>query len=493
MSEVKFKLAAGTNVGLIRQNNEDNFVVCPDFNTSDWLIPQDGNYAVLGNLGALLVVADGMGGANAGEVASAIAVQTIQDLFKADELKRVVGDDKAIQKFMVDVVKAADMNIFNRSKSDKASRGMGTTIVMAWILGKRAYVCWCGDSRCYALTRHNGLIQISKDHSYVQELVDRGELEPEYMHDHPLSNVITRCLGDLDKRALPETRVFELSDGDSIMLCSDGLSGMCLDAQIEAILTEFHENPMECKNELISAALAGGGHDNVTVALCTVQIEQPDDIAIEPVTSQAQRLRNTEASELRSTVKTDKQKIRKKRKDEPLQPAATAQHPETQESPLPQTNEQEQPKQAEAKIVVAAEDTPKDESTKGIEEGKLEDTAEETTADAGQAGETDTPAEADKKETKDNSEEKEAKTNNEKQQSEDEEGENKDEEEEEEDVETTVKVGVGGMKKKTWLLLLVCAIFLAVAAYCISSVPACEPIRNVCCRILHQSVTETAP
>ena len=130
MSEVKFKLAAGTNVGLIRQNNEDNFVVCPDFNTSDWLIPQDGDYAVLGDLGALLVVADGMGGANAGEVASAIAVQTIQDLFRADELRRVIGDDKAIQKFMVDVVKAADLNIFSRSKSDKSSRGMGTTIVM---------------------------------------------------------------------------------------------------------------------------------------------------------------------------------------------------------------------------------------------------------------------------------------------------------------------------------------------------------------------------
>ena len=302
MSEVRFKLAAGTNVGLIRTNNEDNFVVCPDLSTSQWLIPQDGDYAVLGELGALLVVADGMGGANAGEVASAIAVETIQQLFVPDKIRGVVNDEAAIQNFMKDVVKSADLNILQRSKQDESAKGMGTTVVMAWIIGQRAYVCWCGDSRCYSFNYNRGLLQISKDHSYVQELVDQGELEPEFMHDHPLSNVITRCLGDMEKRANPDTKVYELSNGDSIMLCSDGLSGLCYDDQITEIIDKFGENPMDCKNELISAALNNGGHDNVTVAMITVKTDDDAEQTVRPAAPRTKEEKE-EADTLKDTVK----------------------------------------------------------------------------------------------------------------------------------------------------------------------------------------------
>lgn len=282
MPEVKFKIAAGTNVGLVRKNNEDNFVVCPDLCTSDWRIPQAGSpYANLGKYGALLVVADGMGGANAGEVASAIAVETIQQSFGPDRLDEVVTDDKAVQEFMKDVVKAADARIFKHSKSDRSTRGMGTTIVMAWILGDKAYICWCGDSRCYMLNKRRGLMRLSKDHSYVQELVDRGELEPEFASDHPLSNVITRCLGDNENRAVPDTRIVQLHNGDTLLLCSDGLSGLCNDVQLLDLLIKYREDLVKCKEELISAALNEGGHDNVTVALCNIEMpendEQPED------------------------------------------------------------------------------------------------------------------------------------------------------------------------------------------------------------------------
>lgn len=276
MSEIKYRLAAATNVGLIRKNNEDNFVVCPDLASSDWRIPQVSDYADLGVFGSLLVVADGMGGANAGEVASAIAVETVQQSFIPEHLRDVVTDDKAIQEFMKEVVKAADVKIFNRSRNDSNTRGMGTTIVMAWILNDKVYLCWCGDSRCYLLNRQKGLIRLSKDHSYVQELIDKGELEPEFAMDHPLSNVITRCLGDMQSRAIPETRISQLHDGDTILLCSDGLSGMCNDMQILDLLIEFRDDPEVCKNELISAALNEGGHDNVTVALCNIQMTQQD-------------------------------------------------------------------------------------------------------------------------------------------------------------------------------------------------------------------------
>ena len=277
MSTVEFKLAAGTNVGLFRKNNEDNFIVSPDLATAQWLLPKDDEYAELGQYGALLVVADGMGGMNAGEVASAIAVETVQQMFTPDNIAPVVDDSKAIQEFMEGVAKTADLNILNRSRDDSSTQGMGTTIVMAWILGQRVYVSWCGDSRCYVYNKKRGLRRLSKDHSFVQELVDKGELEPEYASDHPLSNISTRCLGNEEKRAEPETRIYELYDGDVIMLCSDGLCGLCQDDHIAEVIDEFKENPQECRNELISAALSKGGHDNVTVALCTVHLDRTEE------------------------------------------------------------------------------------------------------------------------------------------------------------------------------------------------------------------------
>lgn len=277
MSEVKIKLAAGTNVGLIRQNNEDNFVVSSDLSTSEWLIPQVGEYIDLGTYGALLTVADGMGGANAGEVASAKAIETIQEFFVPDKLQKVGSDDDKIQDFMKSVVKQADLNILKCSKDDPSKEGMGTTIVMAWLLGSKAYVCWCGDSRCYVLTKSNGLVRLSKDHSFVQELIDKGELDPEYASDHPLSNIVTRCLGDVENRSNPESRVYPLRDGDVIMLCSDGLCGLCHDDEITDTMNNFRDDPVECKNELISMALSNGGYDNVTVALCAVQKEGEEE------------------------------------------------------------------------------------------------------------------------------------------------------------------------------------------------------------------------
>lgn len=273
MSEVKISIAAGTNVGLFRQNNEDSFVVCSDLNTSEWLNPQVGQQTDLGELGALLVVADGMGGANAGEVASAIAVNTVQEQFVPENLRSVIEDDKTVQEYMKAVVKQADLNIFNQSKENPETQGMGTTIVMVWILNDKAYICWCGDSRCYVLSKRKGLVQLSKDHSYVQELVDKGELNPELMHEHPLSNVITRCLGDAENRAEPETRVYQLYNGDVLMLCSDGLCGLCHDDVIKDTMVQYHDTPEECKDELISLALSCGGYDNVTVALANVYKE----------------------------------------------------------------------------------------------------------------------------------------------------------------------------------------------------------------------------
>lgn len=277
MSKTRIKLAGDTNVGLVRKNNEDNLVFCRDLAVSEWNIPQVDEAIDLGQYGALLVVADGMGGANAGEVASAIAIDTIKAEFKPENIIPIIESDEKILDFMVDAAKVADLNILKKSKEDSSTQGMGTTIVMAWILEQKAYVCWCGDSRCYVFNPNLGLTRLSKDHSYVQELVDKGELKAENAHDHPYSNIITRCLGDFENRAVPDARIHSLHNGDILMLCSDGLCGLCYDDDILNVMSEHRDNIDECKDELIAAAIAAGGHDNVTVVVSAVEIELSEE------------------------------------------------------------------------------------------------------------------------------------------------------------------------------------------------------------------------
>ena len=150
MSIINIKLAAGTDVGLVRRNNEDNFVVNADLQKDSWIIPQNSESITLGEYGTLLVVADGMGGTNAGEVASAIAIETIQQKFSPEELGKFFAgkeslSEKAFNEFLTDAVKAADLNIINRSKEDSSTQGMGTTVVILWLIGEKVYVSWCGE------------------------------------------------------------------------------------------------------------------------------------------------------------------------------------------------------------------------------------------------------------------------------------------------------------------------------------------------------------
>lgn len=276
----KIQISASTDVGLVRKNNEDNFIVCTDLTNPDWSVTETPQSVELGEYGSLLVVADGMGGANAGEVASAIAVDTVRQMFVPQTIAEVVKDTASIIPFMEKVIKAADRNIVSHGNMNTSTQGMGTTIVMAWILGCKAYIGWCGDSRCYVFNPGVGFSRLSKDHSYVQTLVDSGALTPELAFDHPMSNIITRCLSASDNNAEPDFCVRELKDGDILLLCSDGLCGYCRDEQISDIVMGSTASMIECRNKLISAALAAGGYDNVTVAVARMEIasdEVPDN------------------------------------------------------------------------------------------------------------------------------------------------------------------------------------------------------------------------
>lgn len=260
---MQFKLEAGTNVGLIRTRNDDMFLASADLKAGQWFFPQSNEFVNLGQYGALLVVADGEN--KGGDVASAIAVETIQLKFTNNSLKWIVNDDIAIRKFLIDAVKSADLNIYNRSKTDKLNQGMTASIVLAWILANKVYVCWCGNCRCYKY-RNSKMVQVTKDHSYVQELVDKAIISVDEMRTHPLSNVLLRCLGDLEKRAQPDIRQFELHGDETILLCSDGLYKPLDDIDIYKVIRNNH-SLNECKNELISVALKKGGDDNITVVV----------------------------------------------------------------------------------------------------------------------------------------------------------------------------------------------------------------------------------
>ncbi len=281
MEKLNIRLAARCEAAG-RPNNEDNFQVDSDPYTGNWQFKKDEVFP-LGNLGALLLVCDGMGGMNAGEVASKIAVDTVKYRFSIDSLSNIVQYvDEQRCDFIRHVIQEADTNIKKESSADIAKRGMGSTIVLAWLLEGKAYVGWCGDSRAYKYNPNHGLVQLSHDHSYVQELVDSGKLSPELAFDHPNSNVITRSLGDPRGAAQPDVKCFSLEENDIILLCSDGLCGVLRDHEMEQLIAGHQNSMVACLDALWEAARNAGWHDNVTIELAQVMPKhaKPQDIPV---------------------------------------------------------------------------------------------------------------------------------------------------------------------------------------------------------------------
>lgn len=277
---------AGTNVGL-RENNEDNFTVCPDLSKGEWTMPHDHQQTIgLGSLGCMMVVADGMGGQNAGEVASAIAVATVQELFSPAHIPHTVVEKADTAKdFLRKVIVEADIRVKKYGKQHRQAEGLGSTIVMVWMMKDKAFVAWLGDSRAYSFVPGLGIGRISKDHSYVQRLVDEGKITDEQAMNDPNSNIITRSLGDTSQRARPDVEEIALHDGEVLLLCSDGLCGVCKDDQIGGIVEENQQDLQQCKETLTAAALNNGGSDNITIALLQVSLDSqsaPDEATNEP-------------------------------------------------------------------------------------------------------------------------------------------------------------------------------------------------------------------
>lgn len=267
MAKIKFTLAARCEAAG-RDNNEDNYQVVADVATDKASFVAD-QTLTLGAKGTLLVVCDGMGGMNAGEVASAIAVKTIKDCFCSSKISDAVL--AAPEKFIKTSIQAADAAIKEHEKKNPETEGMGSTIVLVWLLKGKAYVGWCGDSRAYRYNPVSGLERLSHDHSYVQELVDAGSITEELAFFHPNNNIITRSLGDPRGAAQPDTKVFDIQKNDLFLLCSDGLCGCLQDKQILEVLEQNHDNLSQCRDALWKADEAAGWHDNVTTILAHIE------------------------------------------------------------------------------------------------------------------------------------------------------------------------------------------------------------------------------
>jgi protein phosphatase len=240
-----YRFCSQTHAGLVRENNEDA------------LFMQE----ALG----LVILADGMGGYKAGEVASGMAVQVIaQDL--VDWLAQAPADvtDKSVRRAMEVSVEKANTAVYQASLSNEQFTGMGTTLVVAVFRPHTLVVGHVGDSRCYRL-RRGQLTQLTKDHSLLQERLDAGLMTRKQVANSSQKNVVTRALG-VEDGVVIDINDFTLTAGDSYLFCSDGLSDLVQDRQIAKILV--NEPSLELKaSSLVNTANAYGGHDNISVVL----------------------------------------------------------------------------------------------------------------------------------------------------------------------------------------------------------------------------------
>jgi serine/threonine protein phosphatase PrpC len=250
---LRLEVAAGSDQGRARSYNEDTIRITPP------------ELAPSAPRGYLFMVADGMGGHNAGEVASAGAVQRIYQAYYDDA-------DPDVLRSLDKVVRRANGELYAQAQANPAQHGMGTTFTCLVILGDRGYLAHVGDSRLYRI-RGGKPEQLTQDHSWVAEQVRAGVLTPEQAEVHPQRNVITRALATAPDVQV-DRAVVDLQPGDVLVLCSDGLSTKVSDAQIATLATKY-ATAHEAVQRLINLANENGGDDNISVAV--IRVLRPDE------------------------------------------------------------------------------------------------------------------------------------------------------------------------------------------------------------------------
>ncbi len=262
LTEKALVVGSQTNIGLQREANEDNLWVQNLSCTT-----ADGHHPL-----GLFIVADGMGGAEAGEIASQIAIRAIS----AELTPKLIGLDsntrtdpaETLLPAIRDAIVGANAQVYMQAEKNPHWRGMGSTVVVAAVVGNHVYVGHVGDSRLY-LINTGGISQKTEDHSIVHRLVKMGVIQPEEAETHPQRDVLTKAVGT-QRNVEPDTLSFSLTSGDTLLLCSDGLTKHLTDAEIHAII-QNDVFPQRACDHLINTANLAGGEDNVTVVVVRYQ------------------------------------------------------------------------------------------------------------------------------------------------------------------------------------------------------------------------------
>ena len=235
-------LSAKTDIGSVRESNQDSF-----------------DCGVLENGITWAVVCDGMGGASGGNVASSICVKKVSEAIKKNCARK--PNHKAIKNLLESAISAANAMVFDESLKDDALKGMGTTIVAVVICGDIGVVAHVGDSRAYLI--NDGIARLTKDHSLVQLMIDTGKITEEEAKTHPERNIITRAVG-IQNFVDADINVFDVSENDKILLCTDGLTTVIEDEYIAEIIKSNSDSSAEM---LVESSIKSGSRDNITAVV----------------------------------------------------------------------------------------------------------------------------------------------------------------------------------------------------------------------------------
>lgn len=246
---MEYQIYSLTTKSTLHDNNEDNYSIGDGY----------------------VVVADGMGGECDGDIASRIAVDAITDALSG----KIPGSasESYIKTLAFAAIGNADAGISGYIDNNPDSFGMGTTVLLSIIKDNRLYISWCGDSHCYCYSKGH-VRSITRDHSYVQELVDAGEITEDESFSHPDNYLVTRYVGGGGETCRPDFKVFEVSDNDLIIMCSDGLSGYCrLDDIAETVSSV--EDLSELPGKLTNLAVSHGSDDDITIVVLVPESYMP--------------------------------------------------------------------------------------------------------------------------------------------------------------------------------------------------------------------------
>ena len=236
-----FRWGAATHIGMERQENQDSFFADPE--------------------PALFLVSDGMGGHRGGAIASEIVAEDLPVMIENALDKLKVGTPRTVRVLLNKLIAEQSKQVQLEGTSETGFRDMGATLVIVLLRKGRCFVANIGDSRAYRL-RKGRMLQLTRDHSVISELIEKGRIEPEQAADHDAQGQITRYIG-MEEKARSHVRSFILKKDDRLLLCTDGLTDMVTDKEIAAIL-KAERDPQDACESLIAAANKAGGHDNIT-------------------------------------------------------------------------------------------------------------------------------------------------------------------------------------------------------------------------------------